>query len=1165
VICPACQVENVPQNKFCGECGARLPAACAACGHPNPAGQKFCGECGAPLAVAKAPVAPAPAPAVAPAPPAASVPPPSAAPAEVRPDQVPAAAGPPPVASPGAGFREAAPASYTPKHLAEKILTSKSAVEGERKTVTVMFSDVSGFTAMSERLDPEDVHGIMDRAFGVILEAVHRHEGTINQFLGDGVMALFGAPIAHEDHAQRALSAALSIQEGLKPLAEEIQRTHGIEFRMRMGINTGPVVVGAIGRDLRMDYTAVGDTTNLAARLLAIARPGQIVASRATQHLRARSFLFEDLGDFQVKGKSEPVRAYAVIGEVHGRVGLEASPERALTPLIGRERELARLQEVLGCALGGQGAIVMLSGEPGVGKSRLLYEFLTHLAGTGVHEIETTCASYGRSIPYRPVLDLVRALLDLPETTPAGELRQRLAEQLEGMDLAGEERVTLLAHFLGVSAPPEFVTRLSAGELKDRTLGILRDLFLRASRAAPLLLLVENVHWMDASSADFIGSLAGGLGGHRILVLLSTRPDSVPWANAPAMETISVDRLADPDVDRMARALLAADHVSPALLQLLAEKSEGNPLYVEEILHQLKETGGVLVEDGEARLRSAEVKVPATIHDIIAARVDRLAEPLKLTLRGASVVGRRFGTSLLSRVIEEPAVAVGGNLKELHAVDFVFPSGPEPEPMFSFKHALTQDVVYTSLLDRRRRRYHAAVGAGLEELYADRLDEVVELLAYHYGASAEDEKAVDYALLAAEKAQRRWANVEALAQFEAALARLGSMPATPPNQIRRIDAVIKQAEVKFALGRHAEHVAALEGIKDLVDTVADPPRRATWYYWTGFLQSLVGGHPEKPIAYCREALAIADASGFDEIRPYAECCLAHVLMAAGDLRGAIDVGERALATFEARGNIWWACRALWALSPVANYLGEWERGLEYCRRALDHGRTVNDLRLKVVGWWRTGSTHIQRGDPGPGLRCCDEALALSPIAFDAAMVRAVRAYGLVKAGQVAAGTAELTEAVAWFARSQLHYTGSLFTLWLIEGHLALGQRALALAALETVLATTRENGYRHLEGVAERLLGEALDPGDPAALEHLDRAGRILEEVGARNDAAKVLLARARHHRATGDLPAARAALEQARAIFASLGTIDGPQLVAALIESLADTVESPDGRPASR
>ena len=395
--------------------------------------------------------------------------------------------------APSPAFRDAAPVAYTPKHLAEKILTSKSAMEGERKGVTVMFADVSGFTAMSERLDPEDVHAIMDRAFEVILDNVHRYEGTINQFLGDGVMALFGAPIAHEDHPHRALSAALGIQEGLKPLQEDVRGAHGIEFRIRMGINTGLVVVGAIGKDLRMDYTAVGDTTNLAARLMSIAKPGQIVVSRRTQHLRDGFFVFEDLGEFQLKGKTEPVRAYTVISEIVGRTRLEVSKERGLTPLVGRERELQGLRQVYRRAVGGDGAIVLFAGDPGVGKSRLLYEFLQSLNGAGFLELETTCASYGRSMAYRPIVELLRRYLGLTDGVTGEEIRSHVAEQLQFLGLEGDEPAILLAHFLGVSAPPEFLNRLSGPQLKERTLGALRDVFLRASKSAPLILIVENM------------------------------------------------------------------------------------------------------------------------------------------------------------------------------------------------------------------------------------------------------------------------------------------------------------------------------------------------------------------------------------------------------------------------------------------------------------------------------------------------------------------------------------------------------------------------------------------------------------------------------------------------------------------------------------------------
>ena len=1029
-------------------------------------------------------------------------------------------------------------------------MTSKAAIEGERKQVTVMFTDVSGFTALSERLDPEEVHAIMDRAFEVILAAIHGYEGTINQFLGDGTMALFGAPIAHEDHTGRALRAALAIQEGLEPLRADVQRMHGRDFRMRIGINTGPVVVGVIGRDLRMDYTALGDTVNLASRLLSIAQPGQVVVSRRTREPCDGFFTFDDLGEFQVKGRTEPVRAYAVTGEIRGRTRLEVSRERGLTPLAGRRAERQRLSEAFQNACDGHGGTVVIAGEAGVGKSRLLYEFFRDLPAGDHLELESTCMSYGQTMAYRPVLELYRRYLHLPEGVAAADITRVVAERLGSLGIESDESRILLAHFLGAAAPPEFLVRVQGAQLKARTNQLLAGLLWRHSEERPIVLVIENVHWVDASSEEFLRLLADGVGDRRVLLILTTRPERpMEWLPSAA-QTIQLEGLDPEDIRDMVHALLGTRAVSASFFQILLAKGEGNPLYVEEILRQVQETGGIVIEQGEVRLRAGDVVVPETIRDIIAARVDGLLESLKHTLQVASVIGRRFGVSLVSRVSEDHYDQVATDLNDLHASDFVFPSARDPELIYSFKHALTQDVVYGSLLERRRRVYHEAAARGLEELYAGRTDEVVELLAYHFGASAEAEKAVDYALRAAEKSQRRWANAEALAYFESALQRLETMPDTPENRLRRIDAVVKQAEVKFALGRHAEHVEALEGIKDLVDACADPPRRATWYYWTGFLHSFTGSRPEKPITYCREALAIARASGFDDVRPFAECCLAHVLMIAGDLRDAMEIGERALAAFEARGNVWWACRTLFALSPIANYLGEWERGLEYCRRALEHGRSVDDLRLKVVGWWRTGSTYIQQGDPEPGLRCCEEALALSPIPFDAAMVRAVRAYGLVKAGATAVGTTELVEAVAWFERSHLQYTRSLFSLWLAEGHLLLGRRAEARTVLEPVLSSTREIGHRHLEGIAERLLAEALGPEDQSALAHLARATRILEEVGARNEVAKALVTQATFLRAAGDVAGAHAALERALTIFTSLGTVDGPRQVASLLQA---------------
>ena len=482
------------------------------------------------------------------------------------------------------------------------------------------------------------------------------------------------------------------------------------------------------------------------------------------------------------------MRAYALTSEISGRTRLEVSKERGLTPLIGRDRELESLTELHRRAAGGQGAVALVVGDPGVGKSRLLYEFLRRLDSAGALELEATCVSYSRSMAYRPILELLRRYLGLSDGITREELLGRVAEQLQFLGLEGEERSVLLAHFLGVSAPQEFLNRLSGPQLKERTFGALREVFLRASETAPLILIVENLHWIDTASEEFLAHLAGGLPGQRVLLVLTTRPGyAAPWLAPPLAETITLAGLGAGDVRGMVRTLLTAEDVSEQLFKILAERSEGNPLYVEEILRQLQETAGLVVEAGVARLRSTDVTVPATIHDIIAARVDRLAQQLKQTLQGAAVIGRRFGVSLVSRVLDVLGDQVAGQLRDLHGLDFVFPSAQDPELMYSFKHALTQDVVYASLLERRRRQYHAVAGHGLEELYAGRIDEVVELLAYHFGRSEEAENAVDYALLAAEKAQRRWANTEALAYFDDALKRLSAMPDTEANRLRRIE------------------------------------------------------------------------------------------------------------------------------------------------------------------------------------------------------------------------------------------------------------------------------------------------------------------------------------------------------------------------------------------
>ncbi len=491
-------------------------------------------------------------------------------------------------------------------------------------------------------------------------------------------------------------------------------------------------------------------------------------------------------------------------------------------------------------------------------------------------------------------------------------------------------------------------------------------------------------------------------------------------------------------------------------------------------------------------------------------------------------------------------------LRELSRLEFISERVEPDGRHLCLRHALTQEAAYGSLLERHRRSIMAQSDTRSKNSTAAAPKKSRNCWRFHFGRSDEAEKAVDYAILAAEKAQRRWANNEALTYFNNALRRLDRMPDTDANRLRRVDAVLKQAEAKFALGRHAEHIPALEAIRGIVDQTDDPRRRATWHYWTGFLHSLDRGRPDVAIEHCREAATIASAFGLDDIDAFANCCLSQVYTIAGRLHDAIEVGERALAIFEARGNLWWAGRTLGHLTWAANALGEWEASLNYCRRALEHASALDDLRLKTRGWWRMASACVQQGDLERGVVCCNEVLALAPIPYDIAMARAVRGYAEIMAGRVHTGMAELREAAGWFESARLRHSHLRLDLWLAEGHLFQGDRATARPLIEEVLRASRETGYVYFEGLACWLMSECLAADAPlAAAEWVEMATGILERIDARNDLAKAMITRAALRQRDGDKAAARQLLEKADAIFRALGTRDQPVKVGAALATL--------------
>jgi len=1002
----------------------------------------------------------------------------------------------------------------------------------------VLFCDIVGSTPLTDRLGSEGMRDLVSSFLEMSLAEVHRYGGTAPQFLGDGFMAVFGAPLTHEDHVRRALLAAVAIQRALgsEGGAADPER---LSLPVRIGVHTGPVVFGPLSDKLPMDSTAIGDTANVAARLQQAAEPGTILLSEATRLLAQDYARVEPVGPLILKGKAEPTSVYHLLSVSHRRSGLrELSPARAAV-FVDRESELGILNNFLQQVERGRSQAVGVVGEPGIGKSRLLAEFHRQLTQGRITWVEGRCVSYGTAIPYCLLLDLLRSNCGIVETHTPEAIIERVRSSLQKVGMDPERDSPVLLHLLGVVDIDASPALSNPEAVKAKAFEIFRQISVKGSRSRPLVLVLEDLHWVDRISEEFLGFLAENAPDARILMLATYRPGyRPPWIDRSYAGQTPLQPLSRDDSLQMVRSVLSAERPVDLVSEEIVAKADGNPFFLEQLaLH--------------ARDLRSDLMVPNTIHDVVMARIDRLPEETKRLLQTAAVIGREFSLRLLSTVCKGSG-SLENQLRELGRLEFLNERVETEGSVYVFRHALTQETAYGSLLERHRRAYHAAVGHALEELYGGRTDEVAELLALHFGRSDEAEKSVDYAIAAGEKSQRRCAYSESLSYFNDALRRLDEMPEARANRFRRLDAVIKQGEVKLALGRHAEHIGTLDEIRGIVEETDDPPRLVAWHYWRGFLHSLTGGRPAVAIEHGLRAAAIASAAGFSDLDGFVASCLAQAYIVAGELRPAVDAAQRALSIFETRGDLWPACRALWHLSSAANYLGDWEQSLAACRQALDYSAALNDRLLKTQGMWRTGQAHIQQGDIERGLQYCDEALALQPIPYHSAAAKAIRGYGLIKAGRLDIGIAELVDVVDWFASSRLTYFCSIATLWLAEGHLARRETTNARPLIEQVLQRIQLTGYLHFEGLAQRLMADCLAIEDPsAAEEHVEIAVRILDGIGARNDFAKALVTRAGLRQLAGDFSTARVLLKQAREIFMTLGTRAEPARVDAALADL--------------
>jgi class 3 adenylate cyclase len=610
------------------------------------------------------------------------------------------------------------PESYTPKSLADKILTTRGSVEGERKLVTVFFADVADYSSMSEKLNLEEVHQIVDGCFKILMDEVHKYEGTITQFTGDGAMALFGAPIAHEDHAQRACRSALDIQRAMEEYGEKIGKDYGLDFRLRIGLNSGSVIVGSIGDDLRMHYTAIGDTVNIASRMEGLAKPGSVLVSRDTHRLAVDFFHFEPLGRVAVKGKEEMQEAYELISPSGVETRFAASVVRGLTRFIGRRNSMAALMEAYGKVRDGSGQVVGIVGEAGVGKSRLVLEFRGRLSQEEFAYLEGRCIHFGGAMAYLPILDILRLYFEIKEGEQELLIKRKMKERVRKLEEKLQGNLSPLQDLLSLKVEDEQYLKLEPKQRRERIFEALRDLFMCLSQESILILTVEDLHWIDKTSEEFLNYLIGWLANARILLIFLHRPEYThQWGSKSYFNRIGLTQLTLKSRAELVQAILEGGEVAPELRDLILNRAGGNPLFMEELTHTLLENGSIQMRDHQYVLvqRPSELQVPETIQGIIAARMDRLEENLKRIMQVASVIGREFAFRILQAISgmrEELKV----QLLNLQGLEFIYEKRLFPELEYIFKHALIQEVAYNSLLLKRRKEIHERIGRAIEEL-----------------------------------------------------------------------------------------------------------------------------------------------------------------------------------------------------------------------------------------------------------------------------------------------------------------------------------------------------------------------------------------------------------------------------------------------------------------
>jgi class 3 adenylate cyclase/tetratricopeptide (TPR) repeat protein len=1068
--CGSCNTDNREGARFCVACGHALAveSQCPRCGAPHPPGQVFCDSCGQHLsgrvAVASAPVV---------------------------------------------------PQARTPDHLITKILAARPSLEGERKQVTVLFVDVKGSVDMTWSIDPEQWRGVMERFFSMMCDGVHRFEGTVDKFTGDGMMAIFGAPVAHEDHAQRACHTALQLLDEIDRYATELAQTHDLEFSVRMGLNSGEVVVGTIGSDLRMTYTALGRTVGLAQRMEQIAEPGKAYVSESTAALVRGYFDLQDLGEIAVKGAPQPMRVFELGGVGALRTSLEISRMRGLSRFVGRSDETALLDDALARTRRGRGQTIAVVADPGVGKSRLTYEFVERCRAQGVAVHTAHAVAYSRAQPFLPVLAILRSYLGIEEKQEAAEARETVVHNLLRQDPDLGPELPLLLDFLGLGDPDERSHRKDPEERERQLVNVVKRVVKASTTQSPTVVVIEDVHWLDRTSEPLLRGIREVTQDTQTMLVVTFRTGfRFDWLPQADYHQIYLRPLGPHATEKLLIDLLGNDPSLDGLPEIVRERTAGNPFFVEELVRSLAEAGTLSGDQGHYRLRRRvdQLTVPATVQAVLAARMDRLPQEAQTVLLTGAVIGRDFPLGVLASVSALPEKRLAHALTTL--VDGAFlHEDVEREVVYTFQHPLTREVAYSSQLTEQRQAVHADVARTLAELYPDKLDERSALIAHHWEMAAEVLQAAKWNARAAAWAATR-NRIEALRLWEKVRELVGRLPESAETVELEQRARIWWLELGWRVGiTEQEATLVFKEGRAVAARNGDLASLAMLLTPYAFLLGQAGKVAEY-VELSTEAVAVGDRCGDVRAQLGAYASLTHALFLSGRLSDGLETVERAIAFTGGDPSIRGGLGDV--ISTLADFtrfraefllnLGRLDEAIPVLDRAADIAAQQSDL--EILSWTHATYPWVEsyRGTPLDGTAHALEAVRLADEIGGSFLVWAYEGLGLAYLLEQ-----RWTDAIAACERSLeiAGRTGSGLELsprtlaHLANALLGAGEPEKALRTAEQAVSYARSRNLRLYEITALLALGRVGrargTPGDVSqAREALQSALTLAIEAGAR-------------------------------------------------------------------